>query len=79
MSLKTEYVRTYVSAFERTCVECVCVKWAMRLNVKGSSNAFVHQCVCVMGRCGRTHASEFVCNLVSTFECTGYIRTQSAQ
>jgi hypothetical protein len=32
------------------------------------SNAYMHECVHVMGHCGRTNASEFERSSVSTFE-----------
>jgi hypothetical protein len=41
VSPKTECVRMYVCAFKRTCAECVCVKWAMRSNIKGT-----FECIC---------------------------------
>jgi hypothetical protein len=65
---KYECIRMYVGAFERTCAECVCVKWALRSNVKGTFERIrASVCVCVMRHCGRTHATEFVHNPVSTF------------
>jgi hypothetical protein len=33
---KYECVRTYVSAFNRICAECVCAKWTLRSNVQGA-------------------------------------------
>jgi hypothetical protein len=33
VKVQLECVRTYISAFDRTCAECMCVKWAMRSNV----------------------------------------------
>jgi hypothetical protein len=62
--LQLECVRTHISVFNCTRAERICVKCALR------SNAYVQQCVCVVGRCGRTHSSEFVRNLMSTFERT---------
>jgi hypothetical protein len=45
---KYECIRTYVGALERTCAECVCVKWALRLNVKGTFECIrASVCVCV--------------------------------
>jgi hypothetical protein len=35
-----------------------------------SSNASVHECVCVMGCCGRTHKGEVERSAVYTFERT---------
>jgi hypothetical protein len=47
MRPKYECVRTYLGAFERTCAECMCVKWAMRSNVKGTFERIrASVCVC---------------------------------
>jgi hypothetical protein len=44
---KYECVRTYVGAFERPCAECMCVKWAMRSNIKGTFERIrASVCVC---------------------------------
>jgi hypothetical protein len=47
VSPKTECVRTYVSAFECTCAECVCQELSAFERKGGHSSAFVQQCVCV--------------------------------
>jgi hypothetical protein len=75
-----------MSVFERTLVRStalmlgacdssvLCVR-----TCRVSSDACVHECVCVMGCCGRTHEGEFVSSPVYTFERTRYVRTQSAK
>jgi hypothetical protein len=35
VKVQLECVRTYVSAFDRTRVECICGKCALRLNLRG--------------------------------------------
>jgi hypothetical protein len=65
VKVKLECVRTYVSAFDRTRAECICGKCALRSNLRG-----LHERVCVMGCCGRTHEGEFVRSPVYTFERT---------
>jgi hypothetical protein len=43
---KNECVRTYVSAFDRIRVECMCNRWALRSNVKGTFER-IRASVCV--------------------------------
>jgi hypothetical protein len=42
------------------------------------SNACMQECVCEIGRCARTNASEFEHRPVSVIKRTGYARTHSA-
>jgi hypothetical protein len=42
---------------------------------KVRSNADMQECVCEIGRCGRTNAGEFERKLVFTVECKRYVRT----
>jgi hypothetical protein len=67
-------------AFDHIRAACVCVKWALHSNVQGAFERMcAGVCVCVMGHCGRTNASEFERNSVSTFERKGCVRTQSTK
>jgi hypothetical protein len=67
--------RSYVGVFSRIRVEGECVQWALCSNVQGAFNACMQECVCVMGRYGRTNASEFERSSVSTFERKGCVQT----
>jgi hypothetical protein len=56
------------------------VKWALRSNVYDAfERMHVGVCVCVMGCCGRTDASEFERMPMSAVERTRYVQTQSAK
>jgi hypothetical protein len=45
VSPKTECVRTHISAFDRTRAKCICVKCALRLNIK--VDVRTHSCISV--------------------------------
>jgi hypothetical protein len=47
LRVQLKCVRTYEGVFDRTCAECVCVKWALCSNVKGMFERIrASVCVC---------------------------------
>jgi hypothetical protein len=73
--VQLECDRLYVGVFDRIRAKGVCENGLCVRTYRVCSNACVQECVCVMGRCGRTNASEFECSSVSTFERKGCVRT----
>jgi hypothetical protein len=56
MRPKTECIRMFVSAFDCICAECMCNRWALRSNVKGTFERIrASVCVCDGALRSNTH------------------------